>query len=160
MTGGTPPGWYPDPSGAPGMRWWDGQNWAAGRQSSAWHSPPHSWRSSGEIISGIITTGIGVIGWVFVSNANSQCQSGLGQLAQAFSTQTANDCQVVGIVHLLAVVAIVVGIILVLVGVVNLAKSPATPMHHPPGWYDDPNSSGSQRWWDGHRWTDYRRPSI
>src|SRR5688572_23208822 len=22
-----PPGWYPDPSGAPGQRWWDGTQW-------------------------------------------------------------------------------------------------------------------------------------
>ena len=30
--------------------------------------------------------------------------------------------------------------------------------HHggaPPGWYDD--APGSQRWWDGQRWTDHRR---
>jgi hypothetical protein len=25
----TPPGWYPDPSGAPGTRYWDGQRWGA-----------------------------------------------------------------------------------------------------------------------------------
>ena len=25
-----PPGWYPDPSGAPGLRWWDGRMWATG----------------------------------------------------------------------------------------------------------------------------------
>ena len=24
-----PPGWYPDPSGAPGQRYWDGNNWSA-----------------------------------------------------------------------------------------------------------------------------------
>lgn len=23
-----PPGWYPDPSGVPGLRWWDGRMWA------------------------------------------------------------------------------------------------------------------------------------
>ena len=24
-----PPGWYPDPSGAPGQRYWDGQQWTS-----------------------------------------------------------------------------------------------------------------------------------
>lgn len=27
MTMQTPPGWYPDPSGRPGTRWWDGGAW-------------------------------------------------------------------------------------------------------------------------------------
>jgi uncharacterized protein YxjI len=27
MTQPTPPGWYPDPSGQPGLRWWDGNQW-------------------------------------------------------------------------------------------------------------------------------------
>ena len=27
MTAPTPPGWYPDPSGASGQRYWDGTNW-------------------------------------------------------------------------------------------------------------------------------------
>lgn len=27
MSNATPPGWYPDPSGHPGMRWWDGTAW-------------------------------------------------------------------------------------------------------------------------------------
>jgi hypothetical protein len=29
MTTLPPPGWYPDPSGAPGTRYWDGRRWAA-----------------------------------------------------------------------------------------------------------------------------------
>jgi hypothetical protein len=28
MTSVAPAGWYPDPSGAPGHRWWDGQAWS------------------------------------------------------------------------------------------------------------------------------------
>lgn len=29
-TGTPPPGWYPDPSGAPAQRYWDGTTWSAG----------------------------------------------------------------------------------------------------------------------------------
>lgn len=28
MTSQAPAGWYPDPSGAPGQRWWDGAAWS------------------------------------------------------------------------------------------------------------------------------------
>ncbi len=28
----------------------------------------------------------------------------------------------------------------------------------PPGWYPDPKDPASQRWWDGHQWTDQTRP--
>jgi hypothetical protein len=28
MTSTAPAGWYPDPSGVPGQRWWDGQAWS------------------------------------------------------------------------------------------------------------------------------------
>ena len=32
MTTPTPPGWYPDPSGTPGTRFWDGQAWTDNTQ--------------------------------------------------------------------------------------------------------------------------------
>lgn len=35
--------------------------------------------------------------------------------------------------------------------------------HHggaPPGWYDDATGSGTQRWWDGQRWTDHLGPGL
>ena len=35
-----PPGWYPDPSGAAGTRWWDGQGWTEHVQQAA--PPPSS----------------------------------------------------------------------------------------------------------------------
>lgn len=35
-----PPGWYPDPSGTPGSRWWDGQGWSEHVQPAAPPTPP------------------------------------------------------------------------------------------------------------------------
>lgn len=33
QTAPAPPGWYPDPSGAPGQCYWDGRNWIAAQPS-------------------------------------------------------------------------------------------------------------------------------
>ncbi|MEX1365516.1 MAG: DUF2510 domain-containing protein [Nannocystaceae bacterium] len=38
MLGAVPPGWYPDPSGAPAMRWFDGRQWTP--QTAAMGSVP------------------------------------------------------------------------------------------------------------------------
>lgn len=35
-----PPGWYPDPSGGPYGRWWDGQQWADATQPLPQQAPP------------------------------------------------------------------------------------------------------------------------
>ena len=39
--GSIPSGWYPDPSGAPGSRWWDGRAWTdtVGPPLSRWNDP-------------------------------------------------------------------------------------------------------------------------
>ncbi len=29
-----------------------------------------------------------------------------------------------------------------------------------PGWYDDPQAPGKERWWDGHRWTRHVRHDV
>ncbi|WP_018637019.1 phospholipid scramblase-related protein [Parafrankia elaeagni] len=36
----TPPGWYDDPSGAPGSRWWDGNQWTDHTQPGSPPPPP------------------------------------------------------------------------------------------------------------------------
>jgi hypothetical protein len=33
-----------------------------------------------------------------------------------------------------------------------------TPRPSPPGWYQDPAMGGSQRYWDGTRWTEHVAP--
>lgn len=35
-----PPGWYPDPSGRPGLMYWDGQQWHTNRQAARSPVPP------------------------------------------------------------------------------------------------------------------------
>lgn len=35
QTSQTAPGWFPDPSGGPGVRWWDGQSWTQHMSDSA-----------------------------------------------------------------------------------------------------------------------------
>jgi hypothetical protein len=50
---GAPPGWYPDPAGGPGQRWWDGYNWtdttvlpAAPLAPPGWVAPPPGYGGS------------------------------------------------------------------------------------------------------------------
>lgn len=39
---GAPPGWYPDPAGGPGQRWWDGYAWTDATVLPQ-HPPPPPW---------------------------------------------------------------------------------------------------------------------
>ena len=39
---GAPPGWYPDPAGGPGQRWWDGYAWSEATVLPE-HPPPPPW---------------------------------------------------------------------------------------------------------------------
>ena len=40
---GAPPGWYPDPAGGPGQRWWDGYAWNESVVTPAAPPPPPAW---------------------------------------------------------------------------------------------------------------------
>lgn len=44
MTPGTAPGWYPDPRGGDGQRYWTGESWAQDQASAAWQ--PTDWAPS------------------------------------------------------------------------------------------------------------------
>ncbi len=43
---GAPPGWYPDPAGGPGQRWWDGYTWSEATVLPA-RPPPPPWAGAG-----------------------------------------------------------------------------------------------------------------
>jgi hypothetical protein len=43
---GAPPGWYPDPAGGPGQRWWDGYAWSEATVLPQ-HPPPPPWANAG-----------------------------------------------------------------------------------------------------------------
>jgi hypothetical protein len=40
---GAPPGWYDDPAGGPGQRWWDGYSWSEATVLPQHPPPPPSW---------------------------------------------------------------------------------------------------------------------
>jgi len=40
---GAPPGWYPDPAGGPGQRWWDGYAWTEATVLPQQPPPPPTW---------------------------------------------------------------------------------------------------------------------
>lgn len=42
---GAPPGWYPDPAGGPGQRWWDGYAWTEATVLPE-HPPPPPWTAA------------------------------------------------------------------------------------------------------------------
>lgn len=50
-----PPGWYPDPGGAPSYRWWDGREWTFHTHPAVVPVPP-----GGGSLVGLAWTGIGV----------------------------------------------------------------------------------------------------
>jgi Domain of unknown function (DUF4328)/Protein of unknown function (DUF2510) len=43
---GAPPGWYEDPAGGPGQRWWDGYTWTESTVLPQQPPPPPSWASA------------------------------------------------------------------------------------------------------------------
>ncbi len=42
---GAPPGWYPDPAGGPGQRWWNGYSWTEATILPS-HPPPPPWAAA------------------------------------------------------------------------------------------------------------------
>lgn len=61
----TPAGWYPDPSGQPGQRYWDGQQWT-GHAAPAAPAPKTGMTKSAKVVATIGAV-IAVVGFVVIS---------------------------------------------------------------------------------------------
>jgi hypothetical protein len=78
----TPPGWYPDPHGAPGQRWWDGSQWTENFQAAG---PTGQVRAAGAdnagialacSIGGILCCGpVAIAGVVMGKNARDEAKT-------------------------------------------------------------------------------------
>lgn len=72
-----PPGWYPDPSGTPNTRYWDGQQWGPAAPSTpppavAPAAPPKKKTSTGRIIAIIAAVFVGLIILGSIGNHDKQ----------------------------------------------------------------------------------------
>lgn len=111
---------------------------------------------SGLFIAGIIIAIFGGFGVAVESNNHSICDSTMGQIAQ-IDQHVHQTCLEENTVYYLAIVALVAGIALLVIGSYQLTRPvrlvPAQPLPGP-GWYPSPNHPGYVRWWDGVQWTD------
>ena len=70
------PGWYIDPGGAQGMRWWDGHQWSAD-----FYPRPYEYRGPNHILHAILTImlcGLWAIPWAIIAAVNKKYLHWLG----------------------------------------------------------------------------------
>jgi len=78
------------------------------------------------IVIGTIVAVLGVVGMLYIARAMSLCNSGLGALAQAANHNTARYCEQDSDFHAVSVMALVVGLIMAVGGIVRRIVSART----------------------------------
>ena len=70
------------------------------------------------VIAVLVAAAIGAVVYALTNDAYSMCTSGTGTLAQAFSSQTATRCTVLGFIHSGALIFLAVGLVGLLIGAI------------------------------------------
>lgn len=86
-----PPGWYPDPSGAPGQRYWDGQTWSAAMAPPV-GTPPAKKSSAGKVVLIVAASVVGI--GVLASIGSSGESPPTGSSAETSSSPRSATAQV------------------------------------------------------------------
>lgn len=102
---------------------------------------------------------LGALAYLFEYQNYSVCNSGLGQLGQAFSRSASRSCTYTNLIWLGGVGVFLLGVILLVAGLILVAnhQRPETPA---PGWYPDPQQPAELRYWDGDKWTPHTRRRL
>lgn len=98
---------------------------------------------------------VGGISFEASSTSHSECNSGLGQLGQAFSGQLQRDCVVAEVAYTGGGIGALAGVSMMVAGLVTGDRRRYPPA---PGWYPDPTDPRQRRWWSGHAWTGHVHP--
>jgi hypothetical protein len=128
-------------------------------------------RGTGLIIAGVVLAPLGVLGLGFESSNHSVCNSSLGVVVPA-GESAQGVCAAANIIFYLAVLLLVVGIAMAIIGLVlhartgtpggfyNAGMSPGRQAAPPPGWYSSPEHPEFVRWWSGTQWTGREYPAT